>query len=191
MIVSSSFLIELDHCDFGEHGLFIFADCGIIPDPKARQLAGIAISASELLYSLFGIEPKVAMLSYSTKGSAHGESVDKVIEALRIIKEAKPGMKADGEFQLDAAIVPEVAKIKAPESSVAGKANVLIFPNLDAGNISYKLMQRLGKARVVGPLLQGLTQPASDLSRGCEIEEIMDAVTVTAIRAQKIHPHTN
>ncbi len=184
--VSSSFLIELENCEFGEKGLFIFADCGIIPDPVARQLAGITLASSALMKDLFDIEPKVALLSYSTKGSAKGKSVDKVLEALKIIKEKHPSLKVDGELQFDAAIIPEVAKIKSPNSSVAGKANILIFPNLDSGNISYKLIQRLGKARVAGPLLQGLTKPASDLSRGCNIDEIVDAVAATAVRAQNI-----
>jgi len=183
-IVSSSFLIELTDCPYGEDGLFIFGDCGIVPNPIARQLAGIAYSSSSLLNCLFDVEPRVALLSYSTKGSAKGESIEKVVKALGIIKEKWPNLKVDGEMQIDAALVPEVAKIKAPKSPVAGKANVLIFPNLDAGNIAYKLIQRLGKARVVGPLLQGLTKPASDLSRGCTVREIVDAVTVTAIRAQ-------
>lgn len=185
-IVSSSFLMELANCPFGEDGLFVFGDCGIIPDPSAKQLAGIAMSCDRLMADLFDIKPKVALLSYSTKGSAKGESVEKVLAALNIIREKAPDLDVDGELQADAAIVPDVAEIKAPKSKVAGKANVLIFPNLDAGNICYKITQRLGNARVVGPILQGLTKPASDLSRGCGIEEIVDAVTVTAIRAQKI-----
>lgn len=185
-VVSSSFIIELENCPFGENGLFIFGDCGIVPEPDASQLAGIAISSSLLMKCLFGIEPRTALLSYSTKGSAKGPSVDKVLGALRIIKERKRDLLVDGELQIDAAIVPEVAKIKSPESPVAGKANVLIFPNLDAGNISYKLIQRLGKARVVGPILQGLVSPASDLSRGCGVEEIVDAVCVTAVKAQSV-----
>jgi len=183
-IVSSSFVIELQDCPYGDGGLFIFGDCGIVPNPIPRQLAGIAYSSSKLMNCLFDVEPRIALLSYSSKGSAKGESIGKVIKALGILKEKWPNLKVDGELQIDAAIVPEVAKIKAPGSIVAGKANVLIFPNLDAGNIAYKLIQRLGKARVVGPLLQGLTKPASDLSRGCKVQEIVDAVIVTAIRAQ-------
>ncbi len=183
-VVSSSFIIELEDCPFGENGLFIFGDCGIVPDPTSSQLAGIALSSSMLLKRLFDIEPRVALLSYSTKGSARGKSVDKVLEALKIIREKDPGLLVDGELQLDAAIIPEVAGIKSPGSPIAGKANVLIFPNLDAGNISYKLIQRLGKARVVGPILQGVTRPASDLSRGCTVKEIVDTVAVTVVRAQ-------
>lgn len=185
-VVSSSFVVEIDGCPYGEEGLFIFGDCGIVPDPTPEQLAGIALSSGDLIKCLFDIEPKAALLSYATKGSAKGSSVDKVRQALAIIKSKRPGFKVDGELQVDAAIVPEVARIKSPESPVAGKANVLVFPNLDAGNISYKLIQRLGKARVAGPILEGVTSPASDLSRGCEIEEVIDAIAVTAVRAQKI-----
>jgi len=184
-IVSSSFVIALKDCPFGDNGLFIFGDCGIIPNPSAKQLAGVAVSCGSIMQNLFDIEPRIALLSYSTKGSAKGESVEKVLEALKIIKQKAPHLKVDGELQADAAIVPEVAKTKAPKSDLAGSANVLVFPNLDAGNICYKLIQRLGKARVVGPILQGLTKPASDLSRGCGVNEILDAITVTAIRAQQ------
>lgn len=183
-VVSSSFIIELEDCPFGENGLFVFGDCGIVPDPTSSQLAGIALSSGMLLKDLFDVEPRAALLSYSTKGSARGKSIDKVLGALKIIREKKPGFLVDGELQLDAAIIPEVAGIKCPGSPVAGKANVLIFPNLDAGNISYKLIHRLGKARVVGPILQGINRPASDLSRGCSVEEIVDAVAVTVVRAQ-------
>ncbi|MFH1381222.1 MAG: phosphate acetyltransferase [Candidatus Omnitrophota bacterium] len=184
-IMSSCFVIELKHCSYGDDGLFIFGDCGVVPNPNANKLAGIAISSSLLYEELFKRKAHVALLSYSTKGSAGGESVEKVLKALEIIKQKAPDLIIDGELQFDAAIVPEVAKIKAPESNVAGKANVLVFPNLDAGNISYKVTQRLGNARVVGPLFQGIKKPCSDLSRGCGIEEIIDAVAVTAVRAQK------
>ncbi len=184
-IMSSSFVIELAGSIYGHNGLFVFGDCGIVPNPNSNKLAGIAISSSRLFEELFNVKARVALLSYSTKGSAKGESVEKVVKALDVIKTKKPDLMVDGELQFDAAVVPEVAAIKAPNSSVAGKANVLIFPNLDAGNISYKLAQRLGQARVVGPLLQGLTKPCSDLSRGCGVEEIIDAVVVTAVRAQK------
>jgi len=183
-IVSSSFLMELQNCPFGEDGLFIFGDCGIIPDPSPMQLAGIAISCGGIMQSLFEIEARVALLSFSTKGSAYGKSIEKVVKALEIVKRKAPDLSVDGELQADAAVVPEVASIKCPGSKVAGKANVLVFPNLDAGNICYKITQRLGRARVVGPILQGLTKPASDLSRGCGVQEIVDAVTVTAVRAQ-------
>ncbi len=185
-ILCSCFLIELKDCPYGENGLFVFADCGILPKPSASQLSGITFASSGLMKCLFDVEPKVALLSYSTRGSAKGDSVDKVAAALKLIKEKNPNLKVDGELQLDAAIVPEVADIKAKDSPVGGRANVLIFPNLDAGNIAYKLIQRLGKARVVGPILLGLTKPASDLSRGCTVEEIVDAVAVTAVRAQGI-----
>ena len=183
-IMSSSFLIELEDCPYGDNGLFIFGDCGVVPNPNANKLAGIAISCNKLYTEVFKHKSRIALLSYSTKGSAKGESPDKVIKALEIIKEKAPDLIVDGEMQPDAALVPEVAAVKAPGSPVAGRANVLIFPNLDAGNITYKITQRLGRARVVGPLLQGLKKPCSDLSRGCGVEEIIDAVVVTAIRAQ-------
>ncbi|MBL7155852.1 MAG: phosphate acetyltransferase [Candidatus Omnitrophica bacterium] len=184
-VMSSSFIIELADTTYGDDGIFIFGDCGIVPDPSPQRLAGIAISSSRLYEEFFKQKARVALLSYSTKGSARGDSVDKVLKALEIVRKKAPGLLVDGELQLDAAIVPEVAKIKAPGSRVAGKANVLIFPNLDAGNISYKLVQRLGRARVVGPLLQGLNRPASDLSRGCGVEEIIDTCVATVIRAQE------
>ncbi|MCK4851957.1 MAG: phosphate acetyltransferase [Candidatus Omnitrophica bacterium] len=182
--VSSSFIIELEDCPFGENGLFIFGDCGIIPYPSPRQLTGIAIASSDLFLKLFGLEPRVAMLSYSTKGSASGGSIDNIREALARVKAKRPGLMIDGELQPDAALVPEVAEIKCSGSTVAGKANVLIFPNLDAGNIAYKLTQRLGRARAVGPVLQGLDKPCSDLSRGCSWEDVVDAVAITVVRAQ-------
>jgi len=183
--VSSSFIIELENCPFGENGLFAYGDCGIIPYPNTRQLAGIAIATSDMFHKLFNTEARVALLSYSTKGSAKAaESVENILKALQRIKTKRPDLMIDGELQLDAAIVPEVAKVKCPESDVAGKANVLIFPNLDAGNISYKLTQRLGNARAVGPIIQGLDKPCSDLSRGCSWEDIVDTTVVTAIRAQ-------
>jgi phosphate acetyltransferase len=183
-VMSSSFVIELTGCHYGDNGLFVFGDCGIVPDPNPNRLAGIAISSSRLYEDLFKRTPRVALLSYSTKGSAEGESIEKVKKALAIIKQKAPKLLVDGELQFDAAVVPEVAKIKAPESAVAGRANVLIFPNLDAGNIAYKLTQRLGNARVVGPLLQGLAKPASDLSRGCGIDEIIDTVVATVLRVR-------
>jgi len=184
-VMSSSFLIEFANCPYGDKGLFIFADCGIVPNPDAAQLADIAISSSRLYESFFKKKPYVALLCYSTKGSARGESVDKILKALETIRKKAPGLMVDGELQFDAAVVPEVGKIKAPGSPVAGRANILIFPNLDAGNISYKLSQRLGGARVVGPLIQGLKSPASDLSRGCGVLEIVDAVAAVAVKAQK------
>jgi phosphate acetyltransferase len=183
-IASSCFIMAVPDCEYGEYGTFIFADCGIIPDPNSRQLACIAISAAEMANKVLGLTPRIAFLSYSTKGSAKGKSIEKISEALAQLKEIAPGILADGEMQVDAAIVPEVAKIKYPDSPIGGKANVLIFPNLESGNISYKLVQRLSKARAVGPLLLGLKKPASDLSRGCSVEDIVDCVAVTAIRAQ-------
>ena len=182
--VSSSFIMEMDNCPFGEKGLFAYGDCGIIPYPNIRQLAGIAVATSDMFNKLFDIEPRVAMLSYSTKGSAKSKTVETILEALKRIRESRPDIMIDGELQLDAAIVPEVAEKKCPESPIAGRANVLIFPNLDAGNISYKLSQRLGNARAVGPIIQGLTHPCSDLSRGCSWEDIVDTTVVIAIRAQ-------
>lgn len=182
-IVSSCFVMVVPDCVFGENGVFIFADCGIVPEPAALQLAGIAISSAKLAEDLFALTPKVAMLSYSTKGSAKGALVDKVVEAVRLAKTQRPDLLIDGELQLDAAIIPEVAQIKDPGGILAGRANVLIFPSLEAGNIGYKLVQRLAKARAVGPLLQGLNHPCSDLSRGCFAEDIVDTVAFTALRA--------
>ncbi|MGB3056932.1 MAG: phosphate acetyltransferase [Candidatus Omnitrophota bacterium] len=185
--VCSSFIMEMQDCTFGEEGLFAYGDCAVIPSPSPRQLVGIAVSTSDMFRKLFGIEPRVAMLSYSTKGSAatKEESIMSIRAAVSKIKETRPALIIDGELQLDAAIVPEVAKRKCPDSVVGGRANVLIFPNLDAGNISYKLTQRLGKSRAVGPILQGLDKPCSDLSRGCSWEDVVDVVAITAIRAQR------
>ena len=183
-LVSSCFIMAVPNCPYGEEGTFVFSDCGIIPDPNSRQLAYIALSAAELVNKVLNLKPRIALLSYSTKGSAKGKYIEKITEALGMLKEIAPDLAVDGELQVDAAIVPEVAKIKYPDSPLGGKANVLIFPNLDAGNIGYKLVQRLGNARAVGPLLMGLKKPASDLSRGCLVEDIVDCVAVTAIRAQ-------
>jgi phosphate acetyltransferase len=183
-IASSCFIMVVGDCPYGDNGTFIFADCGIIPEPNARQLACIALAASELAGKILNLSPRVAMLSYSTKGSAKTKSQEKIVEALQLLKEMAPHILADGELQVDTAIVPEVAKIKYPDSLIGGRANVLIFPNLEAGNIGYKLVQRLGKARAIGPLLLGLKKPASDLSRGCSVEDVVDCVAVTAIRAQ-------
>jgi phosphate acetyltransferase len=180
--ISSCFLITVPDCVYGSKGTFVFADCGIVPDPSPSQIANIAASASELFSLLVEEEPKVALLSFSTKGSAQHEMVEKVVRAKAIIDEKYPELIADGELQLDAAIVPEVAKIKAPDSKVAGVANVLIFPDLNAGNISYKMVQRLAKAEVIGPMMNGVAKPCSDLSRGCTIDEIVNAVCTTSIR---------
>ncbi len=183
-IASSCFIMDVPDCQYGDNGTFIFADCGVIPDPNARQLSCIAFTAAELAAKVLNITPRVAFLSYSTKGSARTRSAEKISEALILLKTLSPSILADGEMQGDAAIVPEVAEIKCPDSPINGKANVLIFPNLEAGNISYKLVQRLSGCRAIGPLFLGLNKPASDLSRGCFAEDIVDSVAVTAVRAQ-------
>lgn len=183
-IASSAFLMAVPDCPYGDEGNFVFADCGIIPDPSARQLACVALSAAELASKLLGLNPRIALLSFSTHGSAKIKSIEKISEALNLLKEISPGSLVDGELQVDAAIIPEVAKIKCPDSPIGGKANVLIFPDLEAGNIGYKLVQRLAKARAIGPVIMGLKKPCSDLSRGCSVEDIVDCVAVTAIRAQ-------
>ena len=183
-IMCSCFIMVVPNCAYGEAGTFVFADCGIIPDPNPRQLASIAVTAAELAQKVLDITPRVALLSYSTRGSAQGESVKKVTDALELVKKMAPDLLVEGELQVDAAIVPEVAKIKYPDSQIGGRANVLIFPNLEAGNISYKLVQRLAQARALGPLLLGLNKPCSDLSRGCLVKDVVDCVAVTAIRAQ-------
>lgn len=183
-IISSCFIMVVPNCPYGENGTFIFADCGVIPEPNARQLSRIAFSAAELTQKVLNLTPRIAFLSYSTKGSAKVKSGDKIVEALSLLKGLAPNLLADGELQLDAAIVPEVAEIKYPNSPLGGKANVLIFPNLESGNIGYKLTQRMSGARAIGPLLLGVNKPASDLSRGCLIEDVVDCVAVTAIRAQ-------
>lgn len=183
-IASSCFIMVVPNCPYGEDGTFVFADCGIIPDPNPRQLACIALAAAELARKVLDFIPRIAMLSYSTKGSAKGKSIEKIAQGLGLLKEMAPSLIVDGELQVDAAIVPQVAKIKYPNSPLGGRANVLIFPNLEAGNISYKLVQRLSNARALGPLLLGLNKPASDLSRGCSVEDVVDCVAVTAIIAQ-------
>jgi len=182
-IASSCFIMVVPNCSFGDEGTFIFADCGVVPEPNARQLACIALTSAELCERVLNFMPRIAMLSYSTKGSAKGKSVDKIQEALKLLKEMAPNLLSDGEFQVDTAIVPEVAKIKYPDSPVGGRANILIFPNLEAGNIAYKIVERLARARAIGPLLMGLKRPCSDLSRGCSVEDVVDCVAVTAIRA--------
>ena len=186
-IASSAFIMVVPNSSYGEKGTLIFSDCGVVPDANSRQLACISLGAAELAREVLGFIPRVALLSYSTKSSAKGRSIEKIIEALAILKEIAPGLLVDGELQVDAAIVPEVATIKYPDSILGGKANVLVFPNLDAGNISYKLVQRLANARAIGPILIGLNKPCSDLSRGCSVEDIVDCVAVTAIRAQHLN----
>ncbi len=181
-LVSAFFLIVVPDCEYGENGTFIFADSGLEQNPDPEKLAAIAASSAESFELLVGVEPKVAMLSHSTKGSAKHADVDKVVEATKIAKENWPNLKLDGELQLDAAIVPSVAASKAPGSDVAGQANVLIFPDLDAGNIGYKLAQRLAKAEAYGPVTQGIAAPINDLSRGCSADDIVGVVAITAVQ---------
>ena len=182
--VSSCFLMECPNKAYGNDGVMIFSDCGVIPNPTAEELANIALGAADSARSLAGMEPRVAMLSFSTKGSAKHESVTKVQEATRIAKEMAPDLMLDGELQLDAALVEKVGQLKAPGSQVAGHANVLVFPDLGAGNIGYKLVQRLAGAEAYGPILQGIAKPCNDLSRGCSAEDIVATVAITACQAQ-------
>lgn len=179
-VVSGAFVMILpEGVDYGTDGVLVFADCAVVPDPDAKELAQIAISSAETARNIAGIEPHVAMLSYSTKGSGKGERVDKVVEATKIAKEMDPCLDLDGELQADAALVPVVAAKKAPGSEVAGKANVLVFPSLEVGNIAYKLVQRLGGAQAIGPVLQGLAAPVNDLSRGASWEDIYKTIIMT------------
>lgn len=184
-VVSAFFLMIVPDCEYGENGTFVFSDCGLNEYPDEEKLAQIALSSAESFRSLVGEEPRVAMLSYSSYGSAKSEYVDKVRSAAQIAKELAPDLKLDGELQLDAAIVPAINASKAPGSSLEGKANVLIFPNLDAGNIGYKLVQRLAKAEAYGPLTQGIAKPVNDLSRGCSFEDIVGVVAFTCVQAQQ------
>lgn len=185
-LVSGFFILDVPNCEFGENGTFLFADCGLNQDPTAEELAAIADSSARSFKSLVGAKPVIAMLSHSTKGSASHPLVDKVVEATKIALEEYPHLTIDGELQVDAAIVSTIAKTKAPNSEVAGQANVLIFPNLDAGNIGYKLVQRLAKADAYGPMLQGIAKPVNDLSRGCSWEDIVGVVALTAVQAQLV-----
>ena len=182
-LVSSFFLMEVPNCEYGANGTFIFPDCGLVQNPNSEELAVIAGSSAKSFELLVEEEPIVAMLSHSTKGSAKHADVDKVVSATEIAKEAYPNVKIDGEFQLDAAIVPSVGHSKAPNSDIAGKANVLVFPDLDAGNIGYKLVQRLAKAEAFGPITQGIAKPVNDLSRGCSADDIVGVVAITAVQA--------
>ena len=183
-LVSGFFIMDVPDCEYGYNGTFLFADCGLNQDPNPEELAAIADTSAKSFKNLVGAKAIIAMLSHSTKGSAKHPLVDKMVEATRIAKEEYPNLVIDGELQTDAALVPSVAKSKAPNSDVAGKANVLIFPNLDAGNIGYKLVQRLGKAEAYGPMLQGLAKPVNDLSRGCSWEDVVGVVALTAVQAQ-------
>lgn len=183
-LVSAFFLMEVPNCEYGENGTFVFGDCGLNQNPTSEELAAIAVSSAESFKMLVGKEPKVAMLSHSSMGSAKHADVDKVVEAVKIAKETAPELMLDGELQLDAAIVPSVGASKAPNSQVAGQANVLIFPDLDAGNIGYKLVQRLAKAEAYGPMTQGIAAPVNDLSRGCSAEDIEGVIAITAVQAQ-------
>lgn len=182
-VVSGAFLMFTQDKSFGDNGLLIFADCAVSPLPNAQELAQIAVATGRTARAIAGVDPKVAMLSFSTKGSAKHELVDKVVEATRLAKELDPSLKIDGEMQADAAIVASVGASKAPGSEVAGQANVLVFPSLEVGNIAYKLVQRLGNAEAVGPILQGMAAPVNDLSRGCSVDDIYKLVAITAVQA--------
>ncbi len=183
--VSGAFLMFVPGCNLGHHGLFVFADCAVNVNPDAPTLAEIAVQAAYTAKSLTNFSPGVSFLSFSTKGSARHEMVDKVVDAVKIAKDLHPSLEIDGEFQVDAALIEEVARLKAPGSSVAGRANVLIFPDLQSGNIGYKLVERLGGATAVGPILQGLAKPVNDLSRGCNVQDIVDMVAITSVQAMK------
>ena len=184
-LVSTFSILVVPNCEYGANGVFGFADCGLNQHPNAEELSEIAISSANSYKQIIGVEPKVAMLSYSTMGSAKAEEVDKVRTATEMAKEKVPNMLIDGEMQLDAALVPEIAKSKAPNSKVAGSANTLIFPDLEAGNIGYKLVERLAKAEAYGPICQGLAKPVNDLSRGCKAEDIVGVVAITCVQAQQ------
>ncbi|MCC5932492.1 MAG: phosphate acetyltransferase [Cyclobacteriaceae bacterium] len=183
-VVSGAFIMILPDQHFGDDGIMVFADCAVHPDPDASQLAEIAMATAQTARDIAGIEPRLAMLSFSTKGSAKHPMVDKVVEATRIVQQQEPGLLIDGELQADAALVPEVGLKKSPGSPVAGKANVLVFPSLESGNIAYKLVQRLAGAEAVGPVLQGMAAPVNDLSRGCSVEDIVNMVAITANQAK-------
>ena len=185
-LVSAFFLMVVPNCEYGENGIFVFGDSGLVENPTADELSEIAISSSKSFHQLTGKESKVALLSYSTYGSAHSELTEKVVEATKLLKEKAPDLVCDGELQLDAAIIPEVAASKAPGSPIKGEANTLIFPDLNAGNIGYKLVQRLAKAEAYGPLCQGIARPVNDLSRGCSSDDIVGVVAITSVQASSM-----
>lgn len=185
-LVSGFFVMVVPNCEYGHNGIFIYADSGLVENPNANDLSEIAIASAKSFRNLVEVEPRVAMLSYSTYGSAKSELVDKVVEATKLAKEKAPNLALDGELQGDAALVPAVGKSKAPGSTVAGTANVLVFPDLNCGNIAYKLTQRLAKAEAYGPITQGLARPINDLSRGCSAEDIVGVVAITAVQAQNV-----
>jgi phosphate acetyltransferase len=182
-VVSGAFLMFVNDPQFGSDGILVFADCAVMPDPNEQQLAEIAVTTARTAKAIVGMDPRVAMLSFSTMGSAQHTLVDKVVNATRIAKEMDPQLKIDGEMQLDAALVPEVGRLKAPLSDVAGRANILVFPGLESANIGYKLVQRLAKAEAIGPILQGMASPINDLSRGCSVNDIVNMVAITANQA--------
>jgi phosphate acetyltransferase len=182
-VVSGAFIMILKDKEFGEEGMFVFADCAVHPNPNDKELAEIAIATARTTKAIAGFEPRIAMLSFSTKGSAHHEMCDKVISATKLAKEMAPDLKIDGELQADAAIIQSIGKSKAPGSEIAGCANVLIFPTLESGNIAYKLVQRLAHAEAIGPVLQGMAAPINDLSRGCSVSDIVNLIAITSNQA--------
>jgi phosphate acetyltransferase len=182
-VVSSCFIMILKDTSYGENGVMVFGDCAVNPNPDENQLAAIAVSTAKTAAQLTGMTPKVAMLSFSTKGSAKHENVDKVANATKLVKQLDPTLMVDGELQADAALVASVGQLKSPGSPVAGSANVLIFPDLQSGNIGYKLVQRLADAEAIGPICQGLAAPVNDLSRGCSVDDIVSVVAITAVQS--------